>query len=322
MTAAPLTWLLADDRPGNRTQVLGVGEALGWPFVVKDIRYSSAGKLPNPLKGATLLGLEPDSCAALAPPWPGLVIAAGRRTAPVARAIGRRAGGGAFLVQIMDPGSALGAFDLVVVPRHDRPPARANVLPVTGAPHRVTGAVLARARDEWAPRFAHLPAPRVALLVGGTTKTHRFTPQHGADLGERAVRLAAAAGGSLLVSTSRRTGAAADAVFAAAAAVPHHGFRWGDAGDNPFPGYLACADAVIVTGDSVSMVCEACAVPAPVYIYAPEDAVPVKHRRLHRELYERGCARPLEDTLAPWERTPLDTAGTIAAEIVSRLAVR
>lgn len=322
MTVPPLTWLLADDRPGNRTQVLGVAEALGWPFTVKEIRYGSAARLPNPLKGATFLGLEPDSRDALAPPWPGLVIAAGRRTAPVARAIGKQAGGGAFLVQIMDPGSALGAFDLVAVPRHDRPPARANVLPITGAPHRVTAAALARARDIWAPRFVHLPAPRVALLVGGATKTHRFTPQHGAALGERAARLAAAAGGSLLVSTSRRTGAAAAAVFAAVAEVPHHGFRWGDAGDNPYLGYLASADAVIVTGDSVSMVCEACAAPAPVYVDAPEDAVPAKHRRLHRELYELGCARPLGDTLAPWERTPLHAAGAIAAEIVRRLAVR
>ncbi|MFM7690470.1 MAG: ELM1/GtrOC1 family putative glycosyltransferase [Alphaproteobacteria bacterium] len=30
-------------------------------------------------------------------------------------------------------------------------------------------------------------------------------------------------------------------------------FRWGDAPPNPYAGFLACADQVVVTGDSVSM---------------------------------------------------------------------
>ena len=130
--------------------------------------------------------------------------------------------------------------------------------------------------------------------------------------------MAGAAGGSLLISTSRRTGKPAEDLLAEVA-VPAHVFRWGDAGDNPYLGYIACADAVIVTGDSVSMCTEACAGTAPVYIYAPPGFVIDKHARLHRELYDAGYARPLGETLEPWHHPPLNAATDIAAEIRRRL---
>ena len=330
----PRVWLLADDRPGNRTQVLGVGEALGWPFVEQSLAYRRCAELPNLLLGAAFAGLNADSRRRMVAPWPDLVIAAGRRTAPVARAIKRRAAGRTFLCQLMDPGPPRSAFDLIAVPRHDRPPQAGNVLIVTGAPHRITAAALARAGDVWRPRFRELPAPRIALLVGGTVKRRIFTDAMARDLGARASALAKAAGGSLLISTSRRTGPAADALMAAIE-VPCHVFRWGDPGENPYLGYLACADAVIVTGDSVSMACEACAAPAPVFIHAPAGLAAAKHARLHDDLFAAGHARPLTDaspdmlTEAPSDAStaaprppPLDAATQIAREIARRLGLR
>src|SRR5262245_16456331 len=111
-------WVLTDDRAGNVAQALGVAEALGRPFTVKDIRYTPLAKLP--LQGASVLGLTGESRMTLAPPWPGLVIAAGRRTAPVARWIKRQSDGRTRIVQIMYPGRRAAAdFDLIAVPRHD-----------------------------------------------------------------------------------------------------------------------------------------------------------------------------------------------------------
>ena len=49
---------------------------------------------PTALLGASLRGLTAAARAGLAPPWPELVIAAGRRTAPVARWLKRRRAGG------------------------------------------------------------------------------------------------------------------------------------------------------------------------------------------------------------------------------------
>ncbi|MBI5163059.1 MAG: mitochondrial fission ELM1 family protein [Magnetospirillum sp.] len=316
-------WVLADDRAGNVAQGLGVAEALGLPFLVKDIRYGRLGRLPNPLRGASRIGLTAESAALLTSPWPRLVIAAGRRTAPVARWIKRQSG--AFLAQIMDPGpGGRDDFDLIAVPRHDGPlRASGNWLQITGAPHRVTPARLAEAAALWRPRFAGLKRPWIAAVVGGATRQRPFPAAMAAELGRRVAALAAASGGSVLVTTSRRTGAEAEAALLAALPEPCLAFRWGAGGDNPYFGFLALADILVVTGESVSMCCEACAAPAPVYVYAPPGWVVAKHARLHEELYAAGMARPLteEGGVEPWTHPPLNAAATVAAVLRQRLSL-
>ncbi|MBF0374249.1 MAG: mitochondrial fission ELM1 family protein, partial [Alphaproteobacteria bacterium] len=81
---------------------------------------------------------------------------------------------------------------------------------------------------------------------------------------------------------------------------------------------VSLADAVVVTGDSVSMVCEACAATAPVFVYAPPGMVGEKHARLHRDLFEMGYARPLGERLEHFAHPPLNAARDIADEIRRR----
>jgi mitochondrial fission protein ELM1 len=313
-------WVLADDRAGNVAQCLGVAEALGLPFTVKTIAYDRFARLPNALRGAGLTGVAPESRAALCAPWPRLVIAAGRRTAPVARWIKRRSG--ARLVQIMDPGfPGRGDFDLIVSPAHDCPKPGGNVLEVLGAPHRVTPERLAAEAEKWRPAFAPLPRPWVAVIVGGATKNRPFPVEMARSLGESVARLAAGQGGSLLLTTSRRTGAEQEAALAAGLPEPRWLHLFAQGGDNPYFGFLALADAVIVTGDSVSMCCEACASAAPVFIWAPQGWAAPKHARLHAQLYRAGLARPLEGAggLEGWERPRLNAAREVACVIRERL---
>ena len=321
----PDVWLLIDDRAGNKSQVMGVARALGFKFMIKDMIYTPAAALPNYMLMASFGGLTQPSRVNLGSPWPDVVIAAGRRTAPVARKIKNMSGGKAFLMQIMHPGSgsAEDEFDLIAVPRHDTMDNADNRLQMTGAPHQFTEQSLGEFAYDWQGKFDHLPKPWVALIVGGSTKRKKFTDEHAAELTAKAAQLAKDAGGSLLVTTSRRTGEAAAAVKTAieASGVPNMVFSWGDEGDNPYVGYLAYADHIIVTGDSVSMCSEACATPRPVYIYAPKKLTVFKHKKLHDELYKRGMARPLEDavTLEEWTHDPLNAAQDIAAEIKRRL---
>lgn len=321
MAEAPEVWVLADDRPGNAGQCLGVADALGLPYVVKTITYGPLAALPNLLLGASLNGVSAESRSALTPPWPYLVIAAGRRTAPVARAIKRLGGGRPVLVQVMDPGpGGRDDFDIVAAPRHDRMHPRANVLTITGAPHRVTPERLSEAAVVWGPRFVDLPRPRIGLIVGGSTRRRAFTEAMGRDLGTRASAMAATVGGSLLITTSRRTGAAASTLLAALSG-PMFSYRWGTEGDNPYMGILAVADALIVTGDSVSMASEAAASTAPLYLFAPRDLVSAKHARFHDDLYRDGYARPFDGRLDAWTHPALNAARDIAAAIRQRLAL-
>ena len=319
-------WVLADDRAGNVAQAVGVAEALGLPFETKDVRYSPVARLPNAVQGASRLGLTPETRMAITPPWPDLVIAAGRRTAPLARWL-KRQNARAFLAQIMNPGRA-GAdeFDLIAIPAHDckLPDGDApNVMRTIGAPHRVTPSRLAMAGEVWSSRLGGIPRPFIAVIAGGATNRRPFPTALAADFGRQAARMAAEVKGSVLLTTSRRTGADAEQALVSAIPEPRRTFLWGGGGsDNPYMGFLALADAIVVTGDSVSMCSEACASPAPVYIFAPNDMVSPKHARLHAALYEGGFARPFTGRYDDWTHPPLNAAHDSARVIETKLKAR
>jgi uncharacterized protein len=305
----PPVWVLADPRAGTAAQALGIAERLGAPFRAVPLEWGTAAALP--LAWPSLLGLAPAARAGFRPPWPRLVVSAGRRSAPVSLWL---AGRGARTVHCMRPPFGRRRFDLLVLGRHDSPPPTApNVLPILGATHRVSPAALAAARTEWAALGA-MPVPRVALLMGGKVRATGMDPAAAAAVGAQVAGFA----GSVLASTSRRTGAAATAALAEALrAVPHSLFRWGDAGANPYLGFLAWADAVVATGDSVSMVSEALATNGPVFIADPGGLGP-RHRALHASLYAAGQARPLVARPPFFARAPLDESGRVAAAIRAR----
>jgi mitochondrial fission protein ELM1 len=205
-----------------------------------------------------------------------------------------------------------------VIPEHDRPKPAPNVFPVLGAPHRLSPLLLRAAEQAWAERLSHLPHPRVALLVGGPVRGQDMPPALAHALGRRVARLVTSNGGSVLATTSRRTGReATEALAAGLSPALNLLFRWGEPGENPYRGFLGSADAIIATADSVSMISEACATEAPVYVALPELAGP-RHHRLINSLVQAGQVRAFDASLGPWSRTPLDEAGRVAAEIRRR----
>jgi mitochondrial fission protein ELM1 len=300
--------VLADPRAGTANQALGIAERLGVSFRVVPLGWSELARVPWPWP--TLAGLDAAARARIVPPWPRLVISAGRRAAPVALWLGRQ---GMRTVHAMRPGFGAARFDLLVLGRHDRPRPAPNVIEIVGGCHRVSATVLERARAEWA-ELAALPSPRVAVLVGGPVRAEGLDAGTAARLIPRVLQRFPEA--SLLVTTSRRTGAEASALIAAALADrPHHLFRWGDAGPNPYLGYLALADAIVVTGDSVSMLAEAAATAAPVFVATRERG---RHERMIESLVNAGRVRPLRVAAAPFPVTPLDEAERVAAAIHAR----
>lgn len=270
MTKAPTVWLLLGDRIGDRNQVLRLAEALGWPYEIKNLKYLwPQYRRANVLHGATLKTLDTEGSDPLEPPWPDLVISIGRRSVPVMRWIRKQSGGHTKLVTLGRPRAPLGLFDLVVSTPQYRVANRANVLQIPTPLHRVTEERLREAKRKWQPRLSHLPRPHIALLVGGRVAPYRFDEATAAELGRRASEIARAAGGSLLVSTSFRTGEGPREALFAAIDTPSHLYAWKrDDPENPYFGFLAEADAFIVTGDSVSMLTEALSTGRVVQIFS------------------------------------------------------
>ncbi|MBY0335554.1 MAG: mitochondrial fission ELM1 family protein [Acetobacteraceae bacterium] len=306
MTGTEPVWVLEDPRAGTAAQALGIAERLGLPFRRVMLRYGRLAALPFPWP--TLAGLA--TPRGFGPPWPRLAISAGRRAAPVSRWLRRK---GVRTVHAMRPGFGARDFDLLVLGRHDEPRPAPNVLPILGAMHRLSPARLSEARAEWTGLAAHR-APRVALLVGGPPGGQDMPEAEAAALVPAILR--AVPDAAILCTTSRRTGAAATAVLARELrGARHRLYAWGDGGPNPLLGFLAWADAVVVTADSVSMLSEALSTAVPVFV-AGEAAG--RHAKLLGSMYEAGQALPLARADLTFRRTPLDETGRVAAEIRSR----
>jgi len=310
-------WGLVDDRTGHTGQVLGVIGKLGLPFILKRLEYNWKTHLPASLIGASLTSVDKSHSAPVGAPWPALVIAAGRRTIPVAHYIKKKSPK-TIIAYLMWPGSAKG-FDFIAVPKHDRHHAGDTIITTVAPLHAVTPETLAAAREAWLSRFTHLPRPWIAVTLGGNTKHGKYAPADWRELITRARDLAPT--GTLMVTTSRRTPKEAlDIIAPLLEGSSHLLHRWDMDKDNPYLGLLGCADAIIPTGDSLSMCTEACVSGKPVYIFAPEHAVPKKHQRLHQALYEKELARPLDETSTlDWKPAGgMDDAGLVAAALKAR----
>jgi len=254
----------------------------------------------------------------VAPPFPDILIASGRRAVPYMRAVKRASGGRTFTFFLKDPRIGPGAADLIWVQEHDRLRGP-NVLTSLTAPHRISAARLAEARARPDPRIAGLPRPRVAVLAGGDSRHHRFAPGDAERL-MGGLRDLAASGATLAITASRRTPAALLAELRALAHAPH--FLWdgtGPAGDNPYLALLAGADAVVVTADSTNMVGEAAATGVPILVFEPSGGH-AKIARFLAELTRRGAVRPFAGRLEDYAYQPLDSTPEIAEAARAALA--
>jgi mitochondrial fission protein ELM1 len=317
LTDAPAIWVLADDRPGNVAQCLGVAEALGEPFRVITVRYNAVAGWHNLLIGAHRHAMTRASRSELTPPWPKLVIAAGRRTAPLALWLKRRHG--AKLVQIMDPGwPGRAKFDLIAAPRHDAMAEAANVIHTLGSCHRASPALLQAEAAKWQKHLAHLPRPWLVLSVGGATKDYDFPAFRAEQMMAQTLILAKSQQATILAATSRRSGPKIEAVIRSMLPEGSYFHPWQEGAENPYLGFIALADCVVATGDSMNMCSEACANGGPVYLFCPPNMVNDKHARLHDLLFEQGYARPLGDSLTPWRHPHLNAAEEVAGEVRRR----
>jgi uncharacterized protein len=288
-------WALLDERQGNTSQTIGVAEALGLPFDTKQIEFNNFIRIPNILINHSLIGVAKESRKLLAPPFPDIVIVTARRLGIVASYIKHKSPK-TFIVLIQSPGGPSKHFDLVAAPVHDNPKKSDNMLVTIGAPHRVTKDRLEKEANLWRDKTSHLQGSKIAVLIGGSVRTHEFGAKHGEELAKLASDLANNVNGSLMITTSRRTGETVPKVMEQFLTAPNLFHKWNEnetKEQNPFYGFLGLADAVIVTGDSISMCSEACATGKPVYIYSSPDFVPTKHQEFINHLFVQGLAKPL-----------------------------
>lgn len=313
-------WLITDAKMGSDVQAKGVAEALGLAYEVKHVAPKGVFRLMapyGPVPPAERFGTEG---SAFAPPWPAIAIAVGRTAIPYLKALKRRAGLSVYTIVLLDPRTSNRAADLFCVPAHDRKRGP-NVITTLTPAHPYSQHRLAKLREVLPADIAALPSPRVAVILGGTNAVYRFTEASLASLA-RSLADMARLGASFMITPSRRTQPELlKAVDEATRDAPRILFS---GGENPYPSFLAHADAFVVTADSVNMCGEACATGKPIYVFRPEGGSD-KFDRYHAGLGKHGATRPLParvDRIESWTYPPLDATAEIAREIETRFARR
>lgn len=267
----PRVWALLSETTGDNAQVLALAEALGWPFEIHRFENRRGAVVANLFAGPIFPRMVKHVSGEFGPPWPDLVIAAGTPSEPICtqiRLAGRRAGHPIHQVFIGRPWAELDQYDLIITtPQYCIPPAP-NVMTIELPLHRVKATDIAREAMVWAPQLAHLPRPYVAVLLGGSISRYTLDDRACKRLALEASALVASTGGSLLICNSYRTPRYAVKVLTEHLRVPCYIFDWHKGSErNPYLAFLGLADQLIVTGDSMSMLAEACATGKPVHIF-------------------------------------------------------
>ena len=297
---------------GTENQCIGVAEALGMRPVIKRIHLREPWKSLSPYLGMeTWWAFDP----LIYPPWPDILIAGGRKSIAVSRYIKKMSNEQTFTVQLQDPRIRPGNFDLVAVPAHD-PLRGKNVIVTAATPNRITDQKLKRAHEQFKDLLSPLPAPRVAVLIGGNSKTHKMSEQTVDTLIQQLKALKA----GLMITVSRRT----PANFREKLRAALHGdsiYFWDGEGENPYFGFLAYADYIIATNDSASMLSEAATTGKPLYTINLEGCS-AKFTALYDMLKNRGAMKPFNGTLEKWTYEPLNDAEKVAQAIKMRMKDR
>ena len=311
-------WVMSDGTKGMEVQSIGLAKKMGLdmqylridpPRLLRSLPYLSlipGWPLPEMLLDAATDG------------WPDLVITTGRRMAGLSILIRRHAGGQTKTIHVQDPRLSPALFDYLIVPSHDRLRG-SNVIVTTGSLNALSDDLIGKAVKSLAPEIRSLPKPVLAVMTGGSNRRYQVNWHDYAALGEFMASVAGTMDASLVFVPSRRSlDHAGDAIrqgVKQGSSSPIPFYIWDGEEENPYPGILGLADAVVVTSDSVNMTSEACFSGKPVYTYAFRRETG-RIGRFHEIMQESGHTYPAQHLM---ERE-FPSASTARLDETSRVA--
>lgn len=323
----PVCWGITDGKAGTKSQVQALAIALGLHPEMKKFPLKRPWCwLPNSMYTGSLknfvipyfLDSRRDSMAA---PWPEVVISCGRRAAIAAMGLKAhliKQKVHADFIHVQDPMVEPENFDLIVAMAHDTIEGK-NVVKTPFALHSITKASLDEAARRYDHTFSHFPAPRVTVLLGGSTNKYTLTQEGMARILAVLKRMLDNTNYSLLITPSRRTGSTNIEMLTKTFADNKRVYIYDQVVENPYLGMLALADALLVTNDSVNMMSEAYASGKPIYILPLPDHEGTKPAKFADMLIKAQIARPLSPTIESWKYASGNEMEKLVAEIRRRL---
>ena len=305
-------WILTDGKAGDELPLTGLAQALGLEPQLRRVAPRRAFSLLMPYGPIDPREAEDEPGSPLAPPYPDICLATGRRAVAYLRRL-KRLSPHTLTVFLKDPRIRRHGADLLVMQVHDRPADRDVFCTVT-APNRIDLSMLEALRADPPDDLRMLGHPRIAVLAGGDSRHHRFT-KYDIERLVTGLEQRLAAGASLMMTTSRRTPAALTQRLANLES-PGRAVLWNGAGANPLLAYLALADEVVVSADSTNMIGEAASTGKPLQIFHPSGGHP-KINRLIEALGKIATIGRFPEAPATGDYEPVNATHDIARAIVN-----
>jgi len=199
-------------------------------------------------------------------------------------------------VVLMKPGLwSFKRFNLVIVPEHDHPLKRENVLTTLGAPNLVNPDCLREQSERLKKRLGLSKKLRIGLFVGGENREYIFSKDRISQIVSELVKTAEALDAEVLATTSRRTSREISKYLKDYLASQERCKLLVIANElNPpqtAEAILGLSQIIVISSDSVSMISESLAASRYVIVFELDRKRPgagsiPKHTRLVNRLAE------------------------------------
>lgn len=314
--------VIIDNRVGNANQAIALANSLGVDYDIIEVEYNYFAKFPNYLLTLWPLHVKKSVINKLTSVGePSIIISAGRRTAALAVYLKKIYQHKPKLIQIMRPNIDPRAFEMIILPQHDKfHKVLPNIVRTIGSLNDVK-----KRLDDVLPQLK-LSYPEIrsfiAVIVGGSSKGYNFTEQDAKSLLDVIVRVSENHSLPLFVTFSRRTPEAIKNIFKEKLSWPNIIYDPNDGGKNPYPAIIGAAEYIITTTDSISMCSEAASTGKPIYTFCPDSFKLQKHRFFLQQLIDLGIVKRLDaatDYLEKYDYEPLDEITKVSKLIKEKL---
>ncbi len=301
-------WVVTEGMAGTENQCLAVAEALNIRPIVKQIGLRQPWKSLSPYLGfETSWAFTGD---ALVPPYPKIVITAGRKSIAAARYI-KQQSPETFVIFIQNPRARFSDFDLIAAPEHDHLSGE-NVITTIATPTKYNPQLLETIKAVSRSPFSNSISKKlnVGILLGGGIAGRMMDKAQQDSILSSIQNLIAQDIYNIFIIGSRRTPKSLSDTIRAQT-IP----SWfvGDEASNPYGALIAHSDILIVTSDSPSMISDAVSSGRSTYIIG--EAQTKRHHDLIDSLTSQNFARKFIPTLEVFTGNILNDAMHIATEI-------
>jgi mitochondrial fission protein ELM1 len=258
--------------------------------------------------------------------FPDLAIGVGFNVTEALVSIKQNSKGKTKIAVILDPLKSYEDFDFIILPAYEPYKIKGdNVIRTTGLINFVNDNYLAAQKFDLEnhPKFKflrdmNLKPPFVTVVIGGRHTGGNIDEFDVENIAGKINEIVSINGGTALITTSKRSETLVPEVLRRELKVPYFLYDYKTRNtENPYGVFLALANEILVTGESVRMLSETCSTGKPVRIYCPR-AYGFQYKPLIDELISQGNAFDFSGH-TPNVINKLDEAGRVAAIIRNKL---